>query len=255
MATPKAKSKTAVVVKAKISLPANIASDMASEIATFKDRIAAPTGNRIGTDEKMFTMPDGETSDTLSVIIVDFVAYNAYYATAWNPNAIVPPNCFALGLSPTGLIPSDNAPEKQAESCAACWANQWKSSPTTNGKACSNTRLLAVIAPDGSIDDPIYLLKVTPTALKNFDAYVAGVAKAFQRPPRGVITTISFEANEKYSSLRFSNPIACTADNLALAYARKDDAIERLMTEPDVSAFAAAPPAKAARKVPARKAA
>lgn len=255
MAAPK-KSGTAIAVpKAKINLPANIAADMEAEIAQFKNRIAAPTGNRIGTDEKIFTMPNGDTHDTLSVIVVDFVSYNAYYDKPWNPNAIVPPNCFSLGLEPAGMVPSENSPEPQAESCAACWANQWKSSATGGGKACNNTKLLAVIEPDGDVDSPIMLLKVTATALKNFDAYVTGVARAFQRPPRGVVTEITFDQNLKYSSLRFGNPIACTPEQMALAYARREDAMARLMVEPDVSAFVAAPVAKGRAKAAPRKAA
>ena len=253
MATPaKPKRGTAVAVpKAKINLPVDVAAQMAAEIEAFKGRIAAPTGSRIGTDEKLFTLPNGDTSDTLSVIIVDFVSYNAYYDKPWNPNQIVPPNCFSIGLEPAGMVPSENSPEMQAESCAACWANQWKSSATGNGKACSNTKLLAVIAPDDP-EAPLMLLKVTATALKSFDAYVTGVARSFQRPPRGVITEITFDPNQKYSSLRFGNPVACTPEQLALAYSRKDDAMERLMVEPDVSAFEAAPAAPVRGKAPAK---
>jgi hypothetical protein len=252
MATPaKPKRGTAVAVQAKINLPVNIAAQMAAEIEAFKGRIAAPSGDRIKADEKLFTLPNGDTSDTLSVIIVDFVSYNAYYDKPWNSNQIVPPNCFSIGLEPAGMVPSENSPEMQAESCAACWANQWKSSATGAGKACSNTKLLAVIAPDDP-DAPLMLLKVTATALKSFDAYVTGVARAFQRPPRGVITEITFDPNPKYSSLRFGNPVACTPDQLALAYSRKDDAMTRLMVEPDVSAFVAAPAAPARGKAPAK---
>jgi hypothetical protein len=248
-----AKPKTGVVTtvaKAKINLPANLADDMAAELESFKNRIAAPTGNRISTDEKIFKLPNNETSDELSVIIVDFVSYNAYYDKPWNPNQIVPPNCFSIGLEQVGMVPSDNSPEPQAESCAACWANQWKSSPTGSGKACSNTKLLAVIAPDGDAETPILLLKVTATALKSFDAYVTSVARGFQRPPRGVITKITFDDKVKWSSLRFSDPQPCTQEQLALAYSRRDEAMTCLMVEPDVSTFVAAP-AKAPAKKPA----
>lgn len=238
MAAPK---KTAVAVpKAKLNLPANLEADMANEITQFKGRIASPSGNRIKADEKIFTLPNGDTSDTLSVIIVDFVSYNAYYDAPWNPNAIVPPNCFALGLEPANMVPSDNSPEKQAESCASCWANQWDSSSAGKGKACNNTKLLAVVAPDADADTPLLLLKVTATALKNFDAYVTSVVRTMQRPPRGVITQITFDPNLKYSSLRFSDPQPCTPEQMALAYSRRDEAMEVLMKEPDVSGFAAA---------------
>lgn len=258
MAAPKptkARGTAVAVPKAKINLPVDLQAQMEAEIAAFKGRIAAPTGNRINTDEKLFTLPNGDTADTLSVIIVDFVSYNAYYDKPWNPNQIVPPNCFSISTEMAGMTPSENSPDAQAESCAACWANQWKSSPTGGGKACSNTKLLAVIEPDGDVDSPIMLLKVTATALKSFDAYVSGVVRAFQRPPRGVITEITFDPNLKYSSLRFGNPVACTPEQMALAYARRDDAMARLLVEPDVSAFEAAPVAKGRGKAAPRKAA
>lgn len=257
MAAPKKAAKsTAVVAKAKVQLPANLKQDMQDELEQFKTRLAAPTGNRIGTEEKIFTLPNGDTSDMLRVIIVDFVAYNAYYDKPYNSNQIVPPNCFALGLEPASMVPSDNSPEPQSGSCAACWANQFKSSPNGAGKACQNTRLLALIEPEGDIDSPIMILKVSPTALKNFDAYVAGVARSFQRPPRGVITEITFDANLKYPSLRFGNPEACTPEQMALAYARREAAMERLMVEPDVSTFQQqAAPARGGRKQAQRRAA
>lgn len=252
MAAPK---KTALAVpKAKLALPANLEQDMANEIAQFKGRLSAPSGNRIRTDEKIFTLPNDDTSDTLNVIIVDFVSYNAYYEGAWNPNAIVPPNCFAIGLEPASMVPNEKSPEVQAESCAACWANQWESSPTGKGKACNNTKLLAVMAPDADSDTPLLLLKVTATALKNFDAYVASVVRTMQRPPRGVITQITFDPASKYSSLRFGDPQACTPAQMAVAYARREEAMELLMTEPDVSKFEPAAKAKPKGK-PLRKAA
>lgn len=251
MAAPK--TAIAVPKKAKLNLPANLAEDMANEIAQFKGRLSAPSGRRIKTDEKMFTLPNDDTSDTLNVIIVDFVARNEYYESAWNPNAIVPPNCFAIGTEIASMIPSDNSPEKQHENCASCWANQFDSG-VGKGKACSNTRLLAVIAPDADSDTPLLLLKVTSTALKNFDSYVASVIQTMQRPPRGVITQITFDQTVKHSSLRFSNPQACTQEQMALAYSRREEAMQLLLQEPDVSKFVATAKAKPKGK-PLRKAA
>lgn len=245
------------VAKAKSNLPANINAEMAAEIAAFQNRVQTHGGDKIKTDEKLFTLPNGDSAEELSVIIVDFVSVNTYYDKPWNPNVIVPPNCFAISVDAVGLVPSDNSPDKQCDTCVSCWANQWNSSATGAGKACKNERLLAVMAPDGDADSPLMVLTVTPTALKSFDSYVASVARSFQRPPRGVITTITFDPNQKYSSLRFSNPIPCNQEQLAAAWARKEEAMTRLMREPDVSSFEAAAPAKAKGKGPvaARKSA
>ena len=232
------------VAKTKSNLPANINAEMAAEVADFQSRIQTHGGDKIKTDEKLFTLPDGSSAEELSVIIVDFVSTNAYYDKPWNPNTPVPPNCFAISPDAIGMEPSGNSPDKQCDTCTACWANQWNSSTTGAGKACKNERLLALMAPDGDADSPLMVINVTPTALKSFDNYVASVARSFQRPPRGVITTITFDPHVKYSSLRFGNPIACDQDQLARAWARKEEAMTRLLREPDVSAFEVATPVK-----------
>lgn len=239
-AKPAAKGTGVAVQRAKINLPVDVEAQRAAEIAAFAKRLQAPTGNNIKTDEKIFTLPNGDTHEELSVVIVDFVSCNDYYSGPWNPNQVVPPECFARGLEPTGLVPSENSPELQAESCAACWANQWKSSATGNGKACSNTVRLAVMAPDEDETAPLLTLKVTATALKSFNAYVSTLARAGV-VPRDVVTTITFDPNLKYSSLRFSNPVGASEDQRAVAYSRREEAMQSLMREPDVTPPAEAP--------------
>lgn len=246
MAAPK----TAVAVpKAKLNLPANLEADMANEIAQFKGRLGAPTGRKIETKGKIFTLPNGEQSDTMRVIIVDFMARNEYYEAAWVKGVQGIPNCFSIGTELNSMVPSENSPEKQHDNCKSCWANQFESGQG-KGKACNNTRLLAVIAPDGDSDTPLLILKVTSTALKSFDAYVTSVIQTLQRPPRGVITQITFDPTLDFSSLRFSNPQACTPEQMALAYSRREEAMQLLTQEPDVSKFvpAAKPKGKALRK-------
>ena len=121
-----------------------------------------------------------------------------------NPANIVPPNCFSIGVEPLGMVPSDNSPDKQGDACSTCWANQWKSDG--NGKACKNHKVLAVMAPNASPEDPLMILRVSATGLKSFDAHVASVARVFERPPYGVITTITCDQNTDYQTLRFGNP-------------------------------------------------
>jgi hypothetical protein len=245
MATAKPKSKTAVAT-AKTNLPANLQQEMAAELASFQKRLAAPSGDKIKCGKRGFALPNGDTAETLSVIIVDFVSVNKYYENGYDENNIVPPNCIAIGLEPSGLIPSDNSPDKQNDACASCWANQWKSAQKGNGKACSNRKLLAVMSPDDDGTGPLMIVDVSSTGLKSFDSYVSSVARTFQRPPRGVITEITYDPNLDYVSLRFGNPQPCTPEQFALAYSRKEEAMTRLLTEPDLTQAEA--PAKAAPK-------
>lgn len=242
-AAPK-KTGTALAV-AKPTLPANIQDEMAKEMASFKERLSAPGGDRIKPTKKGFELPNGDTADTLRAIIVDFVSFNAYYKSTYNPNSIEAPECFAIGLEPTGMEPSENSKDKQCDTCTACWANQWKSG-NGNGKACGNSKLIALIEPDGDLNSPLMLLKVSATAIKNFDSYVAQVARTFNRPSYGVVTEITLDPNLDYPSVRFGDPQPCDKDQLALAFARKEEARQRLLTEPDFSSLpeAAAAPAR-----------
>lgn len=251
MATKKpaapAAPKTAVAVKKStgsvVSMEA-IRAKLTAEIANMASRVGAPGGDAIRvTQDKKFEFPDGtKSAGPFQAVIVDFVSANSFYEGSYDPNNITPPACFSIGTNPTQLVPSDNSPVKQATACASCPMNQFGSAG--NGKACKNSRVLALLPPGATEDTPLWILKVSPTALKAFDAYITSVVRQFQLPPVSVITEISFDESVTYASLRFGNPEP--NDNLEVCFARKDEALERLMTEPDVSQFASAPPKKAA---------
>lgn len=255
-----ATAKTNVATKAKSNLPATL--DYNEEMAAIAKRIQGASGaDRIKTsNQKVFILPDKSEFDELDVIVLDFIAFNRYYPGVYDEDNIVPPDCFALGLEPTSLVPSDNSPDKQCESCAGCWANQFKSAANGKGKACGNTRLLAVLLPptgglgvnDKLEDLPMYTISVSPTALTSFDEHVGKVARSFVKPVRAVVTRMSFAQDSKWPSIRFS-VVAPAGKELELyAQSRLQEARDRLATEPDVSAIQAAndekKPVKAAPK-------
>jgi len=102
----------------------------------------------------------------------------------------------------------------------------------------------------------MWLIKVSATALKGFDGYVASVARAFNRPVRGVSTLIDFNPNVDHEQLIFGSPEPISKEHLLIAHGRRGEAMKRLMPEPDVSGWEpvvakAAPKGKA----PARAAA
>ena len=173
---------------------------------------------------------------------------NEYYEDAYNKDDITPPNCFAIHPEPKQLVPSDNSPDKQCDNCASCPMNQFGSAPTGAGKACKNTRVLAVMPPDADDDTEIWTLKVSPTAVKAFDSFVAGVNRTFQLPPVGVVVTVGFSGAKDFPSLEFTDPQL--NENVVVHFGRQDEAREMLMREPDVSSFGAEKPAA---KGPARK--
>lgn len=237
----KAKAGNAVAVKSGAQLPANIREALEQETQELSKRIQAPSGDKIKlTKKKTFKLPDGsEHPGPLTVVILDFVSYNAFFDKPYKDGDPAAPACFALGLEPTSLVPSAKSPDRQADSCGTCPNNQFGSKG--DGKACRNHRKLAVVAGEGDLagdpNSPMWILEVSPTALKAFDAYVSTVRTQFNVPPIGVITDVFFDPSSEFQSLRFGNPQP--NPNLGLHFARRAAAKERLMAEPDVSRYEA----------------
>ena len=109
---------------------------------------------------------------------------------------------------------------------------------------------ITVLPPDADADTPIWLLATSPTANKGFDGYVGGIARVFQTPPVGVVTKISFNPAQSFAQLQFGEPVP--NDNVAVHFARQEEAREMLTVEPDVSSFVKEKPA-ARGKVAARR--
>lgn len=240
---------TAVAIKAGSNV-VDIQAMLKAQAAAMSERTAPASGNYIRvTQDKQFMLPDGtKTPGPLELVIVDFSSKNSFYEGAYDPKAITPPACFAIGPNPLKMVPSDNAPLKQAVSCQGCPMNEFGSAGT--GKACKNSRVLAVLPPDADADTPLWLLATSPTANKGFDGFVNSVARVFQTPPIGVVATVGFDTNETYAKLVFSDPKP--NENIAAHFSRQEEAREMLAVEPDVSSFVKEKPA-ARGKVAARR--
>lgn len=216
-----------------------------AQAATVGSRIQPATGNMIrATQDKKIILPDGtKTEGPLQLVVVDFVAMNNFYPNGFDEKNIVPPDCYAIGESPKTLVPMSNSPNKQAASCAECPNNEWGSKK--EGKACNNERLLAVLPPDADDDTPIWLLKVSKTAIKGFDSYVASLARVYQSMPVQFVTTVGFNESLTYPSWEFSDPQP--NPGLATHFGRTAEATELLNRERDMSGW------EAPVKAPARK--
>ena len=239
---------SAIAVKKTSGGLVSIKEKMAQELAALAGRTAPGGGDKIQVKDKMFHLPDGSTTDTLEVVIVDFMGVNNFYEGAYNPKDIKPPTCFAIGQVITTMAPSDNSPVKQSDECASCPMNQFGSHNA--GKACKNMRRVAVLPPDADDDTPLWIVDVSPTGLKSFDGYVRSAASKFGTLPIGLITTITLDESVDYPSLRFGNPQP--NENMEVHWERRQEALDRLTQEPDVSAYQAAPPPRG-RAAPAAK--
>lgn len=253
MATAKkapGKASTAVTVKKTSALAvADIQAALRKQVEANASRIEPGGGLNINIgQDKSFTLPDGtKTREPLQLVVVDFVAANNWYEGAYVKDGNNTVACFAIHENPKQLVPSDNSPSKQSDDCASCPLNVYGSSPTGAGKACNNNRLLAVLPPDADESTPIWLLKVSPTAIREFDGFVASVKRTFDLPPIGVVVTVDFNDKKDYASLIFTSPEI--NENVAVHFGRQEEARELLLREPDVSRYGqeAEAPKKAAR--------
>jgi hypothetical protein len=231
-------AKAGAVVKAepKKNLPVSFQAEIQREIEENANRVSASTSKAIGImQKKMFKMPDGtEHPGPLEVVVLDFAYGNNFYKKPYKDGQkeVTPPDCFARGRSLKGLVPSASVKVKEAAACDTCPNNQFGSKG--DGKACSNNGYLAVMTPDAAADDPIYTIKISPTAIKAWDAYVNTLRNKFNKVPLQFITKVSFDPASAYPSLRFGDPQPNPRVE-EVFFARRAEAREILAVEPDVS--------------------
>lgn len=245
-----AKNEVAVRKSTAVGAVVDVKAKLAEMMASQEGKTAPVGGNKIRvTQDKQFALPDGsKTREPLRLVVVDFNSRNEYYEGEFDKNNPTPPACFAIGDIPVKLVPSANSPEKQSDACLGCPMNEFGSKGA--GKACKNSRVLAVLPPDAEPDTPLWLLQVSPTAIKSWDGYVKDVSRVFGTPPIGVVTTVSFSDSD-YAQLSFSEPEP--NENIEACLARVDEARQLLTEEPDVSNYGQEAAKPAAKKAPAKR--
>lgn len=226
--------------KAKAQTPINYSEALAAEAAAISKRISGPSGDRIRFNGHTIITPEGEGSE-IEVVILDFVSNNMYYDQPFDRDNPKPPACFAIGQEPGSMAPSDNSPDKQNDTCQGCPMNEFGSALVGKGKACKNTRQVAV-APASALDNPdaevpIWVLSVSPMAIKTFDTYVSKIASKHKKIPIGVITSIKLDAEITYPAPVFSVIRELDDEELGVFYPVREAALERLFVEPDTSTY------------------
>ena len=253
-AKPKTTAAPAEAPRGKAQLPVNYAAQLAAEAADISKQISAPGGDRIRYNgNASIKTPDGMEGEALEVVIVNFVSTNMYYDSPYDRGNPLPAACFAINAEPKLLTPSPNSPNIQADNCNVCPNNVFGSAG--KGKACSNSRLLAVIS-SAALEETkntadIWIMSVPPTSLKFFDAYVASLSAKHKTVPVGVITSVYLDSKNTFASPRFEVVRPLTDNELGVFMSRRDEAMTRLLAEPDTSGYVAPKPVNN-RAVPPR---
>ena len=207
----------------------SIQDELKAELATLKDRVEPPSGFAITLKGKVFTLPDGSSSDgPLTCVILDWVTANVYFEGIYNPKDVQPPVCWSISDKPAEMKPSGKASKPQGANCKDCKQNEWGSG-SGKGKACKNTRRLLVVPANANENTPCWTITVSPTGLKHFDKYINMMADMGKHPLE-VLTDISFEESEAYPSLRFK--ASDVHGNLELMWKLKENGQSILHMEP-----------------------
>lgn len=230
-------------------LPVNYREQLMADAQAIADKIAAPTGDRVRYEgNRMLIAPDGTEGETMEVVVLDIMSSNMFYDRPYDRDNPSPPACYAIGPSPTTLTPSDKSPDRQADTCATCPMNQFGSALTGKGKACKNTRLLAVV-PVNQMEnavDNIWIMSIPPSSIKSFDSFVHKLAMTHGISPIGVVSEVTLDQKETFASPRFKSIRPLTDEELAHVMPLKTEALQRLAIEPDVSTYE--PPKSRARR-------
>lgn len=191
-----------------VALPTSMA-DYYGTPEQLKDDLGRQPFNKIGTRERMFTFPNGDTVESFTGIIIDFVHQNTKYKGKFRPGSKDAPICVAVGkeTAKDPLIPFANSPERQADACATCALNQF--GPNGEAKECQNRRVFAVVPPDfnpetDELSEQLMVLNLPPTSIKYVRSYLRSILSQYQVPPIGMVTKFYFQPNVSQSTVCMS---------------------------------------------------
>ena len=250
------------IVPANIKVPAHLAARVGQPSALAQALAGGISGGsdfpRISIKGARFRIIEDGTETVLNQTSLDVVVVGAnprlsktWYAKEWNKDAEpTAPDCYSLD----GVSPHPDATSPQNDLCANCPHNAWGSKVTPNGqqvKACSDKKRLAVVAADDA-SGPIYLLEVTPAALKGLNSYqkelsVRGIT------PEIVRTRISFDTDASFPKLTFGfGGFLDEATMEVVDGLFNTDQVKEITGEKTVAPAAPAPAPKAARPAPVK---
>lgn len=200
------------IVPSNIQIPAHLAKVVGQPSALSAALAGGLAGGadypRISIKGSRFRIVDGGAEAVLEETKLSVVIVGAnprlsktYYAKQWTPDAEPSsPDCYSLD----GIRPAADSTEPQNDTCAGCPMNAWGSKITPLGqqiKACADQKRLAVVAANDPTG-PVYLLQVTPAALKGLGSYQKELSMR-GIPVEAVKTVVTFDTDASFPKLVF----------------------------------------------------
>lgn len=220
-------------------LPAAFAAELAAEA---KDAAATerPSISRISLRAGIMSYNGQPIAGNNLPCVIMYMSYErAYYTSAFDPDNIVSPDCFALSDdAEEEMRPHENVLAKQNDVCLTCPKNEWGSDidrmtgKPKRGKACKERRRLVLLplsalnSPDELAKAEMALLSLPVTSTKNYSQFVNVLSATVKVPPYCVVTNISVVPDMKTQfQVRFDpQSVIADSDILAGIRARREDA-------------------------------
>jgi hypothetical protein len=189
---------------ARIGKGSSLTASLSSGVGTSSDSMP-----RISIKGARFRLVEDGTETVLPDTTLEAVIVGAnprlskvFYAQAYDKdNEPEGPDCFSFD----GVRPDISVAAPENDICATCPNNVWGSKIGNNGqklKSCADQKRLAIVAADDP-EGTIYLLQVTPAALKGLNQYHKDLSLR-GIPAEVVRTRISFDTDASFPKLQFS---------------------------------------------------
>lgn len=180
----------------------------------------------------------------MAVVILDSILENVYYEGRYDPEVPQGPTCFAFGREEKTMAPHQLVIDAGKQMCGAgglcagCDMNEWGSSDVGRGKACRNTRRLAMI-PAGTFNPAgkfelfedeehfasvaMGFMKLPVTSVKGYASFVKQVAGALRRPPFGIVTKVMVRPDPSTQFKVVFEPLMSLPDELMSAIMQRHE--------------------------------
>jgi hypothetical protein len=188
----------------------------------------------------------------LDVIAIDSIYENSYNPVKFDPDNPQPPVCYALGRDEEELAPHPECADPQSDKCEGCPHNEFGTADNGKGKACKNTRRIAVIPGDPLDEDVIRtaeaaFIRLPVTSVKGWASFVKTVAALEKLPTFGVVATLGTVPDAKTQfKVTWQKKETVDRDLLPMLLERHDAMAEDIM-------FPYQKPSEEAPKKPAAK--
>lgn len=194
----------------------------------------------IRTSGGRFTYQDEKMPDTIQVVIAGVSRSNEHYAGDYDPDALEPPVCFAVGYDDKTLAPPADLENKVSEVCKGCPNNEFGSASRGRGKACRNQIRLAVLPVGNELNletlekEDGAIVRIPPTSLAHFTKYVKGL-EALGHFPQTVVTALTIAPTKNQFEITFEAVGGVPTEFGDVITSRAESAEPALLRLPDLT--------------------